>query len=356
MGQENQASGGLTDVEAQIESLQKKLTEYKRLEEDLAAEKIFEAAKKKITTWLTFGGLVLTLVGVFGVREAEKYGEGLVDEQMKKLSAERIEKLVEQKSQDLVASEIKKQQPTWNADARRLIQLAVAPIGSTSPRNETLLAPTSGAVDYTELMMPVRSEGTKYSPEGSAVAYALEYQVATHLHKRVRLSFEYIYCEAQMLGGAKECMGEMGAVLSDEVRAVQTVGAVSEQAMPFGTPSPLRPIRVPPLKTAERFKAKMVRSLSTIEDMKSALRQYGPVVAGLTLYDVPRDGRGVFQMPRSGDAQMGSLSVCIVGFNDLTKMFKIELAWGTDWADHGYGYVPYDYMEKYSSDIWAISM
>ena len=147
-------------------------------------------------------------------------------------------------------------------------------------------------------------------------------------------------------------------MLSDEVRAVQTVGAVSEQAMPFVGEPFNQPIPVPPLTSAERFKASSVQSLSTIEDMKSALRQYGPIVAGLTIYQsaTSKANHGVLQLPRSGETQLGATSICIVGFDDRTKMFKFEMAWGTSWGDRGYGYVPYDYMAKYSSDVWAISM
>ncbi|MGD0790085.1 MAG: hypothetical protein ABR898_19090, partial [Terracidiphilus sp.] len=116
----------VTALTAEIDHLRAKLQDYKRLDEDLAAERVFEGAKKKITAWITFGGLFFTLLGLFGVREALKYGEGLVDEQMKKISADRIDRILKEKSQQVVADEVKKQEPQIEAILRNQSHAMIA--------------------------------------------------------------------------------------------------------------------------------------------------------------------------------------------------------------------------------------
>jgi len=396
----------VTALTAEIDHLRAKLQDYKRLDEDLAAERVFEGAKKKITAWITFGGLFFTLLGLFGVREALKYGEGLVDEQMKKISADRIDRILKEKSQQVVADEVKKQEPQieailrnqshamiadevqkqssqfeaivkdqsqeiivaevqkqeprWDDDARRIIQLSLNPIGAQIPKDHAPLLQTSGRVDYTADMLPVRSEGRLIGSATFAPAYALEYQIKKHMNREVRISFQYIDCEANHQDGGKTCTVDRGAVLSAAIRAIQNEGAVAETAwMPYKVPpSGGDEIEFPNLSSSEHFRIKTALQLSTVESMKSALKQYGPIVAGLTIYRSIFSGntKGVVPMPGPTETDAGSISVCIVGFDDQTKQFKFEGAWGTEWGDKGYGYIPYDYMAKYSSDPWAISM
>lgn len=51
----------MTDLRKENEALKQRLQEYQSLEEDLMAERVFEKARKKLTLYITLGGLVLLL-------------------------------------------------------------------------------------------------------------------------------------------------------------------------------------------------------------------------------------------------------------------------------------------------------
>jgi len=62
-------------------------------------------------------------------------------------------------------------------------------------------------------------------------------------------------------------------------------------------------------------------------------------------------------MPGTIDRVVGGYPICVVGYDDQKKLLKFESSWGAAWGEHGYGYLSYDYVEKYlSTDNWALTM
>ena len=62
---------------------------------------------------------------------------------------------------------------------------------------------------------------------------------------------------------------------------------------------------------------------------------------------------GVIQMPRAKEQVLGGHAIVIVGYDDEQKRVKFVNSWGAGWGDHGFGYLPYDYVTKYMSDAWT---
>lgn len=52
----------------------------------------------------------------------------------------------------------------------------------------------------------------------------------------------------------------------------------------------------------------------------------------------------------------GGHTILIVGFNDETRQLKILNSWGKQWGLDGYGYLPYDYINDYITDMWILYM
>lgn len=79
--------------------------------------------------------------------------------------------------------------------------------------------------------------------------------------------------------------------------------------------------------------------------------------------DVP----GGIPFPAPGERAIWGHAVTAVGYDDDMKITNtksnketkgallIRNSWGTQWGDHGYGWLPYDYMlQKLAMDFWSM--
>lgn len=78
------------------------------------------------------------------------------------------------------------------------------------------------------------------------------------------------------------------------------------------------------------------------------------VFSNLESEKVEKTGRGL-QQPSIYDTYLGGHAACAVGFNDNEQVFIVRNSWGSKWGDHGYFYMPYDYMlnSNLVFDIWT---
>jgi hypothetical protein len=58
-------------------------------------------------------------------------------------------------------------------------------------------------------------------------------------------------------------------------------------------------------------------------------------------------------MPGPADKIVSSHCVVLVGYDDDKRTFKVQNSWGTKWGDEGYGYVPYDFVDRYVVECWV---
>jgi len=214
---------------------------------------------------------------------------------------------------------------------------------------------TKSTVDYTASMTPVRDQGQEGSVVGFAVAAAMEYQIFKKTNKQVPVSPRYIYYVARKKEGTSK--SDSGALMADAIKALTVDGAVAEEAWPY---KPGEFADEPPktVANAERYRPTATQSLKSINDVKAALQKYGPVVAGIALYNsgesVSAARTGHIPDPSPKDSVVGGFAICIVGYDDKNRVLKFKNSWGAGWGDHGYGYISYSYFEKLSDDNWVI--
>ena len=76
----------------------------------------------------------------------------------------------------------------------------------------------------------------------------------------------------------------------------------------------------PEFAAATRYRIKNARKIAGIDQIKSALTNNGPIVAGITVYqsmmqpDVMKTG--MIPLPKPNDSVIGGHAVCIVGYDD----------------------------------------
>ena len=347
------------DLRQENDQLRAKLREYKKLEEDLMAERVFNSARKRLFNWITINGLVIVIAGLVGVRELYNLATDAVSRELKDKLPTLVDKeipaqvdrrievaLTEQKITEIVIAQANK------SVNQRVNQIGVPLTGAAQP--SIAAAPSAApSVDYTANMNPVRNQGMEGSVVGFAVAATQEYQIYKSSKRRVVISPRYIYYLARASEGSTAT--DSGAVISDAVKAVRENGSVTEDVWPYvaGQFASAPPAKV---AAARKYKIANVQPLKNLSDVKAALLKTGPVVAGITVYSsfFSTKKTGLVSDPKPNEAIMGGQAICVVGFDDSSQRLKFKNSYGPTWGDNGYGYISYNYANQFLSDSWAI--
>lgn len=214
--------------------------------------------------------------------------------------------------------------------------------------------PTPVSFDFTKSMSPVRNQGS----EGTCVAFASvsgvkEFQDKKEYRKFIRLSPRFLYSLCKKFDGAPF---EEGTYPRIAMKILLNYGVCHELFWPYVAGEKGAP-RNGADKDALKFKIKAYARLESQLEMKRSLLVNGPFLAGVKVFkswfNKKVERSGLIPMPKRNEELMGGHAICIVGYDDKFKIFKFKNSWGAVWADGGYGYLPYAYMEKYSSDAWS---
>jgi C1A family cysteine protease len=343
-------------------ALQAKLDDYKALEEDLMAKRVFDKARRYLTTWITFGGIILTLTGFVGYQSVISYFRKLAKEKIEALTEEEIHTIVMTTVDIRVEAGVNRAMPEISERISKRVTQVTQPVTgvptaasgatvSSGVGNAAALAKTSA--DWTADMSAVRNQGSEGSVVGLSLAATLEFYIYKSTGSHIAISGRDIYNEVRQKAGTLE--EDNGAVIRNGIDFLRDVGAVEEFVWPY-RPGEYSQPPPPAVATAKRYKITDVRSVVTLEELKAALN-YGPVISGINVYEsftTPASNRsGIIPMPKAKEQTIGGFAVCFVGYDDKTKLLKFQNTWGASWGDHGYGYLAYDYFREQSSDGWT---
>ena len=343
-------SSGTDDLRKRNAELQEKLQQYKSLAEDMMAQRVYEKARKQFTAMLTLGGIAAVVTGILGFRSLDEYAKKLADDALKSSMQEHVETILKAEVHNQISGAVQEER-TY---IRQQIVIATQPLGA-SGGGPVASSGTAIGIDYTQDMLPVRSQEDEGSSTGFAVAAALEYQIHKSLGQAVRLSPRFLYNSAR----EREHTGtqDAGALLSDVVLIAKEKGVVAESVWPYvaGQYASHPPSGI---ENAKHYQATKTVHLSNLAEIKTALAN-GPVVAGITIYQsfTQTKSEGLVPMPHPSENALGGYPICVVGYDDQKKLLKFESSWGSGWGEHGYGYISYDYADKYlSTDNWALAL
>jgi len=349
----------LNNLTKENQELKEKIQEYDYLKEQLMANRVEEKAKEQLISSLTLSGIILTILGIFGLKSLYDYSKNLVTKKVGSISEEQINTILIKEGKHQVAEIVKQKQPEWEAlitsfakQQINQITVATSPVG-ISEKQPAISEATLRHVDLTSFMTPVRDQGNEGSTTGFAVAAALEYQIYKKLKEWIIISPRYIYYYAKIEANVDPHI-DSGAWIKNAVRILKTKGAVSEDVWPY-KPGDLESDPPEQVKKAKKFKIAKSLKLTTIEDIKSALQNYGAVVTGISIFDSISkvNETGIVPDPAPRETIWGGHAICIVGYDDDKKLIKFKNSWNENWGDKGYGYFSYDYIQKFSSDTWV---
>jgi C1A family cysteine protease len=235
-----------------------------------------------------------------------------------------------------------------------------------------LTGPLPAECDLRRSMPPVYDQGQLGSCTGNAIAGAMEYERNRQGLSDFIPSRLFVYYNERALEGTVS--SDSGAVIRDGIKVVNSDGVCPETLWPYdiGMFSVKPPKRC--FVAAETDKAVQYEAIQTLGDLKDAIASNLSVVFGFTVYQSFESQAvaqsGVLPMPNSHEATVGGHAVVAVGYSDSKNQVIVRNSWGASWGDHGYFYMPYQYMtgSKASSnsspingahlanDFWAIQL
>ena len=213
--------------------------------------------------------------------------------------------------------------------------------------------------DLRPQMPPVYDQGQLGSCTGNAIAGAMEYERDRQGLPDFVPSRLFVYYNERALEGTVS--SDSGAVIRDGIKVVNTEGVCPETLWPYniGMFAVKPPHRC--YVAATKDKAVRYEAILTLGDLKDAIASNLSVVFGFTVYEsfesqsVARTG--VMPLPKKGEAVVGGHAVLAVGYSDVKRHVIVRNSWGPSWGDHGYFYMPYQYLtgSKTSSDSSPVS-
>lgn len=224
---------------------------------------------------------------------------------------------------------------------------------------------TSLSVDYTSEMSSVKDQGRKGSCVGFAVVSMKEWQEQKeHIDeilkgkKYKRKAKHYDLSEQWLYHKSKEIdswPNQEGTSFRFALKILQKEGVPPEKAWPYSDRtlgSPKRWAKMIALWTM----CGIYYRLDGIPQIEWTLDNIGPCVAGIGCYEeiFYVGDNGYVPYPANPEVLYGGHAICFVGYDSNKKLIKFKNSWGTNWGENGYGYLPYDYINDFCWDAWAV--
>ena len=169
-------------------------------------------------------------------------------------------------------------------------------------------------------------------------------------------SSEYIYIRSRQLEGTFSQGREVGVWVVTTMRVAKGWGNVEKSDWPFSIKA-WPPEEQPGID--ELAKKRRVLDYQRIRDgdecrVAIAHGRVGPVAAFKTTNQWFSAVNGIIEEPSEKKPIIEkSHSVWITGYDDDKRLFKFMNSWGKDWGDHGFGYLSYEYFDKYMLESWT---
>ena len=206
-------------------------------------------------------------------------------------------------------------------------------------------------IDYTPKLSPVRDQGD----EGTCVSFACaagmkEYQELLDYEKLVELSPRFVYSECKKIDGMPR---EEGTTIRAAMQVLEGKGVCQEKFWPYQPHQKDKPKKGAEVN-AKKFCVKTYARILNLNELRLSLASKGPCVIGVEVFEgMMKTKTGIVPMPKKNEAALGGHAICPVGYDDKKKVIKFKNSWSDKWGQKGYGFLPYDYIERYMMDAWS---
>jgi len=218
-------------------------------------------------------------------------------------------------------------------------------------------------VDLRKWFPPPYNQGRTNTCVAQSIAGVVEYFMHRgFLSNRFTPSRLFIYWVGRQESGITTNK-DLGMTIRGGIKGVVKRGVAREDRWPWDESK----VNVEPVITAyssavSTLVPRYERLPISVEAIKHALQRELPVIAGFKVYSSYYSYytyiKGFVPLPKDGEKWRGGHAVVIVGYSDDLGHFIFRNSYGPKWGDKGYGYLPYEYVDrKYmgESDLWVIS-
>jgi GNAT superfamily N-acetyltransferase len=174
---------------------------------------------------------------------------------------------------------------------------------------------------------------------------------------RLEFSPLYGFVRSRQLEGTFPGVASKGVYGSSTFRVKRGWGNILESEWPYAKNTAAWPPIEPPGLDAKAKKYRILRYqwVTNTHECKRAIPIHGGVAAS---FEVTQQwfhaDNGVIEMPAAGDPIIASHAVHIIGYDDVMRKFTFANSWGPSWGDKGYGYLPYEFFDKWSVEAFIV--
>ena len=158
---------------------------------------------------------------------------------------------------------------------------------------------------------------------------------------------------------------DSGAMMRDGIKVLADSGVGLEEDWPYVISKFKEAPPEKEIQEASDNKIITYSSLQSADDYKTCLASGYPFAIGIQIFATFESDHvaafGVVPMPTYGDQCLGGHAVTVIGYDSNFRghgkaYYELRNSWGPQWGDHGYFWLPAEYLEdpRLASDAWTI--
>jgi len=216
------------------------------------------------------------------------------------------------------------------------------------------------SVDLRSLWGEIFDQGELGSCTSNSIAGQIRYALYKGNGPIIHPSRLFVYYNGRVVSG-DPIDEDNGLSIRDGCVSVKRYGVCSENMWPYHIHKfAVKPSNECYSEAASTNHFSYFSVPQNLNQIKQCLAQKYMISFGARLYESFMSNHtsrtGFVNMPSSNEMEVGSHAMCIVGYNDKTRLFAVANSWSVEWGNAGYCFIPYDYITNPNlcSDFWSI--